>query len=237
VSGSASKRVMVRAIGPSLAQAGVTDALEDPVLELHGPDGGFISSNDNWRDTDAAGISATGIPPSDDREAALIASVPPGNYTAIMSGKNGTTGIGLVEAYDLDGDTAASRLANISTRGVVQTGGKVVIGGFIIGSAQIGADMLVRGLGPSLAARGVANALDDPTLTLADNQGNVLMRDDNWQDDPAQASRINSSGIAPSDAREAAIAATLAPGAYTAILAGKNDSSGVGIVEIYNLSQ
>lgn len=237
VTGSAPKRIMLRAIGPSLAPAGVNDALVDPLLELRGADGSLIVGNDNWRDTDAAAISATGIPPGDDRESALIATVAPGNYTAIMSGKNGTTGVGLVEAYDLDGGGAASRLANISTRGVVQTAAKVVIGGFILGSAQAGADILVRGLGPSLEARGVAAPLADPTLSVADSQGNVLMRDDDWPDDSAQASRISATGIAPDDTRESAIAATLAPGAYTAILAGKNDSSGVGIVEIYNLSQ
>lgn len=237
VSGSSPKRILLRGIGASLAQAGVNDALVDPVLELHGPDDALISSNDNWQDSDAAAISATGIPPADGRESALIATVAPGNYTAIMSGKDGATGVGLVEAYDLDGSGAPSRLANISTRGVVQTGGKVVIGGFILGNGQTGADILVRGLGPSLVTRGVTSALDDPTLTLADSQGSLIMRDDNWQDDPAQAQRISGSGIPPGDAREAAIATSLPPGAYTTILAGKSDSTGVGIVEIYNLSQ
>ncbi|MFL6543043.1 MAG: hypothetical protein ACJ8I9_07745, partial [Chthoniobacterales bacterium] len=237
VTGNSPKRILIRAIGPSLVKAGVSDALSNPVLELRGVGGAPIASNDDWMAGDAAAISATGIAPSDNRESALVVTLTPGSYTAIVSGRDGATGVGLVEVYDLDEFAASSRLANISTRGLVQTGGKVLIGGFILGDAESGADILVRGLGPSLAARGVTNPLVDPTLTIVDAHGNVLTSDDNWQDDAAQASRISSTGIPPSDVREAAIETTLPPGSYTAILAGKNNSSGVGIVEIYNLSQ
>ncbi|MFL6583249.1 MAG: hypothetical protein ACJ8KU_01885 [Chthoniobacterales bacterium] len=236
VSGSSAKRVLVRAIGPSLAQAGVSGALLDPVLELHAADGSLIGANDNWRDPDAAAIAASGIPPNDDRESAIIATVAPGNYTAVVSGKSGSTGIGLVEAYDLDASSSPSNLANISTRGVVQTGGKVVIGGFILGDASESAQILIRGLGPSLAQQGVVTAVSDTTLELRDSQGTLLVANDDWKDDLAQADAIRATGIPPQNDREAAVVKTLSPGAYTAILAGKNGATGVGIVEIYNLS-
>lgn len=237
VTGDSAKRVIVRAIGPTLTASGVSATLDDPVLELHGADGALISRNDNWRDTDATAIQSTGIAPTDDRESAILATVTPGAYTAIVSGKNATSGVGLVEVYDLDGDNTTSQLANISTRGRVQSGGNVVIGGFIIGGAENPADMLLRGLGPSLASQNVSGVLPDPTLSLRDPQQNATTDNDNWQDDAVQAARISATGIAPSDAREAAIAATVKPGAYTVILAGKPGDEGVGIVEVYQLAK
>lgn len=211
-------------------------ALEDPVLELHGSDGKLIAENDNWRDTQEAEIKATGVPPAYDAEAAIVVTLLPGNYTAIVGGKSGTTGIASVEVYDLDSPSSPSRLVNISTRGRVETGEKVIIGGFILGADEGGAEILIRGIGPSLAQYGVPSPLEDPTLQLRDAQGGLILANDNWKDDSRQAARISSSGIAPSDDRESAIAVTLAPGLYTTILAGKNDGVGVGIVEVYNRS-
>jgi hypothetical protein len=236
VTGKTAKRVIIRAIGPSLAQAGISSALADPVLELHRSDRTVVARNDNWRETQEADIKATGVAPTADAEAALIATLVPGNYTAVVGGKDGGTGVGLVELYDLDGNASSSRLANISTRGLVQTGENVIIGGFILGSDQGAAEILVRGLGPSLAQLGVTDALADPTLQLRNSHGTVVATNDDWKHDPTQAARITATTIPPTNEREAAIVTTLAPGAYTAVLAGKNGGVGVGIVEVYNLS-
>ena len=232
ITGTEPKKVIVRAIGPSLGPLGVAGALADPTLELHEPDGTVIM-NDNWRDTQENEIIATTIPPSDDLESAIVATLAPGAYTAIVSGKNLGTGIGLVEAYDLD-QTAASQLGNISTRGVVETGNNVMIGGFIVGGGGGGVTtVIVRAIGPSLGPLGVAGALADPTLELHDSDGMTLAFNDNWKD--TQETEINATTIPPSDDLESAIVATLAPGAYTAIVSGKNDGTGVALVEAYNL--
>jgi hypothetical protein len=227
------KRVIVRAIGPSLTGFGVPDALADPVLELHGP-GGFVTIiNDNWRDTQEAEIIATGLAPANDLESAIVVTLDPGAYTAIVRGKNNTSGVGLIEVYDLN-PSGASKLANISTRAFVSTGDNIVIAGFILGSHN-GADrIVVRGIGPSLTAAGVPNALADPTLELRDGNGALLIANNNWQDDPAQAAIITAAGLAPSNSLESAIAATLPPGAYTALLAGLNNGTGIGLVEVYD---
>ena len=236
IRGSGSKKVIIRAIGPTLAQEGVQGVLEDPVLELRGPDGSLLFTNDNWRQDQEQEVKDSGIPPRDDRESAIVATLEPNNYTAIISGKNGSTGVGLIEIYDLDSD-GASRLANLSTRGAVGTSDSVIIAGFILGNNEGNADLIVRGIGPSLAARGVANTLQDPTLELRDRDGAVVFSNDNWQDNEAQAATISSRGLAPTDERESGIAASLAPAAYTAILAGRNGSTGVGSVEIYVTEQ
>lgn len=233
ITGTESKKVILRAIGPSLTSAGVTGALADPVLELHKPDGTVIT-NDNWKDTQEAAIQATGVAPTNAKESALIATLAPGSYTAIVSGKNGSTGIGLVEAYDLD-QTASSQLANISTRGYVDTGDNVMIGGFIIGGDTSGTNssVLVRGIGPSLTQAGITNALQDPTLELHDGNGTLLKTNDNWKE--SQEAAIQATGVAPTDDKESALIDTLAPGNYTAIVRGKNNGVGVGLVEVYNL--
>jgi phospholipase/lecithinase/hemolysin len=232
VSGSESKTVLVRGIGPSLAEHGIalSETLANPTLELY-QGGTLILSNDNWKDTQEAEIAATGIAPANELESALIATLVPGSYTVILRGQENGTGIGLVEAYDLD-SAARSSLANISTRGFVQSGDNVLIAGFIIGSG--GSDtILVRALGPSLAAAGVINPLPDPTLDLYDANGSVIRSDDNWRD--SQESLITSTALAPNDDAEAAIIRALAPGNYTAIVRGKNGSTGVALVEVYNL--
>ena len=230
ITGSANKRVILRAIGPSLQQFNVPNPLADPVLELHGPTGALIMSNDNWRDTQEVEIIQSQLAPTNDLESALIATLPPGNYTGILQGKNGASGAGLVEVYDLD-SAAASTLANISTRSFVQTGDNRLIGGFILENNGGGAYVIIRAIGPSLTQ--VANPLADPTLELRDGNGGLLRSDDNWQDDPNQAAQITAAGLAPSNPLESAIAANLLPGHYTAIVAGKNGGTGIGLVEIY----
>jgi len=167
ITGNDAKKVILRAIGPSLTQFGVVDALADPVLEVHGSDGSVIASNDNWREAQESEINATGLAPQDDLEPAIIATLDPDAYTAIVSGKDETSGVGLVEGYDL-GQAADSQLANISTRGFVETGSNVMIGGFILGNGSGTTNILVRAIGPSLSLAGVSAALADPTLELHD---------------------------------------------------------------------
>ena len=192
--GSAPKHVLLRAIGPSLAP-GVPDALADTVLELHGP-GAFVTiTNDNWRDDPAqeAAIIATGIPPTNDLESAIDTTLNPGAYTAIVRGKNNTSGVGLVEVYDLS-QAVPAKLANISTRAFVNTGDDIVIAGFILGNHNGGDRVAVRGLGPSLTGLGVPNALANPTLELRNSNGALLVANDDWQDDPASAARTDRCG-------------------------------------------
>ena len=235
VTGSAPKHVLIRAIGPSLADFGIPNVLADPVLELHGP-GTFVTIiNDNWRDdpVQEALILATGIPPANDLESAIEARLAPGNYTAVVKGNNDATGVGLVEVYDLD-SAAASKLANISTRAFVSTGDNVVIAGFMLGSSGGDDRVVVRGIGPSLTAAGVPNALADPTLELRDSNGALLVANNDWQDDPAQAAELTAAGLAPTSNLESGIAATLPPGLYTALLAGLNNGAGIGLVEVYD---
>ena len=235
ITGSAPKHVLLRAIGPSLAQF-VPNALADPVLELHGP-GPFVTIiNDNWMDDpiQRARIEADGIPPTNDLESAIDATLVPGNYTAVVRGRNNTSGVALVEVYDLS-PAVPEKLANISTRAFVDTGDNIVIAGFILGG-QNGADrIIVRGIGPSLAVVGVINALADPRLELRDSNGALLIADNNWQDNPAQAAQLIAAGLAPTDNLESGIVATLPPGLYTALLAGVNNGTGVGLVEVYDL--
>ncbi len=167
ITGNDPKKVILRAIGPSLAGFGIANPLADPVLELHASDGSLITMNDNWKDTQQAEIEASGFQPQNDLESAIISTLDPGSYTAVVSGKDGGTGVGLVEGYDLD-QAADSQFGNISTRGFVETGTNVMIGGFILGGESGNANVVVRALGPSLTAFGVTGALADPTLELRD---------------------------------------------------------------------
>jgi hypothetical protein len=235
VTGTAPKHVLLRAIGPSLTQFGVPNALADPVLELHGP-GAFVTiTNDNWRDDSVqeAQIQATGIAPTNDLESAIDATLNPGAYTAIVRGNRNTSGVGLVEVYDLS-QAVPAKLANISTRAFVSTGENIVIGGFLLGGNNGDDRIVVRGIGPSLAVLGVSNALADPTLELHDGDGALLIANNDWQDDPAQAAELTAAGLAPTNNLESGIAATLPPGLYTALLAGLNDGTGIGLVEVYD---
>ncbi|HVF70348.1 MAG TPA: PQQ-dependent sugar dehydrogenase [Chthoniobacterales bacterium] len=236
-SGTAAKKVIVRGLGPSLSGAGVTGALADPVLELRAADGSLIASNDNWRQNSAPNqleITNNQLAPTNDLESAIVATLQPGSYTAVIRGQNNGTGVGLVEVYDVD-QTTQSRLANISGRAFVQTGSNVLIGGFIVGNNIGAAKIVARGIGPSLVSSGITNPLLDPTLELRDNNGALVIGNDNWQDDSNQAAQIRAAGLPPANALEAAVATSLLPGSYTAIVAGKNATTGVGVVEIYNV--
>jgi sugar lactone lactonase YvrE len=237
VTGTGGKQVIIRGLGPSLTAAGVQGALQDPILELHYPGGVTVSTNDNWKDSQAASaIQASGLAPKDDREAAFSYNLPPGTYTIVMKGKNNGTGIGLIEIYDVDGSPAC-QLANISTRGHVGTGEDVLIGGFILGGN--GARVLVRALGPSLTKAGIAGALSDPQLSLRDGNGVEIASNEFWgityTIDDTNPDQISATGIPPSDLHEAAIVATLPAGNYTAIVRGSDGVTGTGLVEVYNL--
>jgi plastocyanin len=224
------KRVIVRAIGPSLSSS-FSGTLADPVLELRDSSGGLIRSNDNWRSDQEAEIIATGIPPTNDLESAIVATLPANNsaYTAIVRGVTNGTGIGVVEAYDLD-QTVDSKLANISTRGLVQTGNNVLIGGLIVlGPNPL--QVIVRAIGPSLP---VAGALGNPTMELRDGNGALIASNDDWRSD--QEAEIIATGIPPSNDLESAIVRDLTPGNYTAIVRGVNNTMGIGIVEAYSLN-
>lgn len=229
ITGNGPKRVLARGLGPSLGALGVPGTLADTTLELHGTE---TITNDNWRDTQEAEIIATGIPPGDNFESAIVASLDPGTYTAILAGKDETTGVGLVEVYDLD-QSAGSKLANISTRGFVDIDDNVMIGGLIAGPDLGVTSVLLRGIGPSLVSVGIQDALLDPTLELHDGSGATVAMNDNWRD--TQQAEIEATGIAPTDDHESAILQTLAPGNYTAIVRGKSNTTGVGLVEAYNL--
>jgi hypothetical protein len=222
------KEVILRAIGPSLP--GVTNPLVDPVLSLYQPDGTVVI-NDNWKDSQLAEIEATGLAPKEDREAAIVATLNPGAYTAIVSGKDGGMGVGLFEVYDLD-VAAGSKLANISTRGLVDTGEDVLIGGIIANDYLT--YIVVRAIGPSLADASIPNPLMDPMLELYNANGVLTGSNDDWQD-TALADQIQAFGLAPIDERESAIFTSLFTEPITAIVRGKDGSPGVGLVEVYNV--
>jgi hypothetical protein len=235
INGSDPATVVLRAIGPSLAVSGITGVLADPTLELHDSTGAVIASNDNWMDDQKDEIEATGLAPTDDLESAIVMTLDPGAYTVIVRGLADTTGVGVVEAYNLSSDTADSELANISTRGFVDTGENVMIGGFILGGGGGGfTQVIVRGIGPSLVDFGVADPLADPFLELHNADGDVIASNDNWMDDPNMQT-VTDRGLAPTDANESAIYDVLAPGAYTAILSGVGDTTGIGLVESYDV--
>jgi hypothetical protein len=214
--------------GPS---TGVPGRMLDPTLELHAGNGALMTSNDNWKDApNRAQIEATGLQPPDDRESAILQTLVPGVYTGVLVGKNNSTGIALVEVYDLDANN--SILGNISSRGFVDTGNNVMIGGFIAGNNSGNMKVLVRGIGPSLQGK-VPNPLADPILELHDSNGNTLETNDNWKDSPNRA-QIEATGLAPSNDLESAIIRTVSPAGYTAILRGKT-GNGIAVVEIYNV--
>ena len=233
ITGSVPKHVLVRAIGPSLTGFGVPNVLADPVLDLYGPSAFVTITNDNWRDTQEAAIQATGIPPSNNLESAIDASLAPGAYTAIVRGNGNTSGVALVEVYDLN-QGVDSKLANLSTRAFVSTGDNIVIAGFMLGSNSGDDRIVVRGIGPSLTAAGVPDSLADPVLELRDTNGTLLVANDDWQDNQNQAAEMTAAGLAPINNLESGIAATLSPGPYTALLSGKNNDTGVGVVEVYD---
>jgi hypothetical protein len=250
VQGTGPKRVIIRAIGPELTQYGITDALANPTLELHNQTGALIASNDDWRATILGGIITSnqvsdiqnsGHAPTAVSESAIIADLQPGNYTAVVRGVSNTAGVALVEVYDLS-PGASSSLGNISTRSFVQTGEHVMIGGFIVqgtGTKRV----IIRAIGPELTQYGITNALANPTLELHNAAGAVIASNDNWQTTiiggiitSNQVSDIQNSGHAPTAASESAVIADLQPGNYTAIVRGVNNTTGVGLVEVYDLN-
>lgn len=224
--GAQPKKVIVRGLGPLIP---VNANLADPTLELHDSFGGTVAGNDNWRDSQQDELKATTIPPENDYDSAIVWTLSPGAYTAVLAGKGATTGVGLVEVFDLD-LAADSRLVNIATRGRVGAGDDVLICGTIaVGSGTT--TVLFRALGPST---GVPGRLDDPTLELHDGQGATIATNDNWQD--TQAAAIQASTIPPNDPREAAILHSLSPGPYTAVARGKNGATGVAVIDAYQLN-
>jgi hypothetical protein len=238
IQGNQPKAVLLRGLGPSLTNFGVAaDAvLMDPVLELHGPGGSLITSNDNWVDSpQRSQIEGTSFQPTDDHEAVILATLPPGAYTGILKGVGQTAGVGLIEVYDRN-ELADSDLANISTRGFVENGSNVMIGGFTLGGSSDPTRIAVRALGPSLAGFGLSNVMADPTLELHNANGTIMVSNDDWESDPVSAAELLATGLAPADPKESGIFASLAPpGQFTAIVAGKNGGIGIAIVEIYNL--
>jgi hypothetical protein len=235
ITGTAPRHVLVRAIGTTLVQSGITNALPDPRLELHGQGAFATITNDNWRDDPAqeAAILATGLPPTSNLEAAIDATLNPGAYTAIVRSTNNNTGVGLVEVYDL-GQAVASKLGNISTRAFVDTGNNIVIAGFILGNHSDADRIVVRGLGPSLSGSGVSNVLANPKLELRDSNGALLASNNDWQDNSAQAAELTAAGLGLPNLLESGIAIMLPAGHYTALLSGVNDGTGVGLVEVYD---
>jgi N-acetylneuraminic acid mutarotase len=250
VQGTGPKRVIIRAIGPELTQYGIADALGNPRLELHNGTGALIASNDDWQTTIIGGIITSnqvsdiqnsGRAPTAASESAIIADLQPGNYTAIVRGINNTTGVALVEVYDLS-PGASSSLGNISTRSFVQTGEHVMIGGFIVqgtGPKRV----IIRAIGPELTQYGITNALPNPTLELHNGTGALIASNDDWQTTilggiitSSQVSDIQNSGRAPTAASESAIVADLQPGNYTAIVRGVSNTTGVALVEVYDLN-
>ena len=231
INGTDPKRVIIRGIGPSLSSF-FSGTLANPTLELF-QGTNLLQSNNDWKDTQRTEIEATGLQPGNDFESAIVRTLPPGAYTAVLRGLGDTTGIAVVEAYDLN-QAANSRLANIATRGFVEAGDNVMIGGLIIGPAGGGcATLVVRALGPSLTAFGIAGALQDPTLDLVNADGMIIRSNNGWRD--SQATEIMATGLQPSDDREAALIEMPAPGSYTAIVRGVGNSTGVGLVEVYHL--
>ena len=235
ISGNSNKAVALRGIGPSLSAFNLTDLLPNPVLELHGHDNSLITMNDDWKDTQRSLIEGTIYQPSDDRESVILITLAPADYTAILSGKNNTTGVGLIEVYD-NNSAADSQLANISTRGLVQGGSNVMIGGFILGGGgQTTTRVAIRGIGPSLSQFGLTNLLADPTLELHNANGTTLIANDDWTDDLVSAAQLTANGLALKNSKESGIFTSLPAGQFTAILAGKDGGTGIGLVEIYNL--
>lgn len=228
VSGSDSKQIIIRGLGPTLTRFGVPDALQDPVLELHDTTS-LMTSNDDWQSGENANQIPINYRPADSRESAVMTTLQPGSCTAVMHGKNSTTGIGLLEVY-----STPSGLTNVSTRGFVGTGDNVLIGGFISGGGNGSIQVVIRALGPTLTQFGVSGALADPTLSLIDGNGNVVAFNDNWK--ATQQSTIQATGFAPPNDLESAILATLPNGNYTAIVSGKNGATGVGLLEVYKVA-
>lgn len=237
VTGSEAKKVIVRGIGPSLASSNIAGVLQDPVLELYDASGQSLATNDNWQTDQAEQIRETGVAPNHEREAALVRTLPAGSYTVALRGAGATSGVGLVEVYDISANRDV-RVVNISTRGFIAGGDKVLIGGFITGAGGARTDVVVRALGPSLSKAGIAEALPDPNLELRDRNGTLLRFNDDWTTlPPADSAGFREAGLAPNDRRESAVIINVNPGNYTAIVRGQPGVTGVALVEVYELGR
>src|SRR5213082_1159589 len=230
ISGNQPKKVIVRALGPTLGTLGVSGALADPTIAIVNSSNVVVASNDNWKNTQEAQIAASGFAPPNDLESAIIATLAPGSYSAVVSGKNGGTGIGLVDEYELD--AATSIFQNLSTRGFVGTGDNVLIGGLIIGNGEQPL-IVVRAIGPTLGSFGITQPLQDPTLEVRDANGGLISFENDWQDNTPTA--VKAVLLQPQDSREAAVVLSLPAGNYTAIVRGKNGTTGVALVEAYRI--
>jgi hypothetical protein len=233
------KKIIVRAIGPSLLPFGIADALGNPILEIRDGSNTLVATNDDWGTTQVGGIitgdqsaeiSGSGLAPGNNLESAIIANLAPGSYTAVVRGVGNTVGTGVVDAFDMSAASPA-RLANIATRGLVQPGDKLMIAGFIIQNGDVRA--VVRAIGPSLGAFGIGNALPDTALQLRDQNGIIVRENDDWQSDQKQ--ELESTGLQPSDLLEAAVVTTIPPGQYTVQVRGKPETTGIGVVQVYFL--
>jgi hypothetical protein len=233
ISGSSSKQVLIRGLGASLSNFGIVNPLQDPTLDLHDSTGNTIATNDDWQTATNANQIPVAFQPADSHEPAILATLQPGTFTAILRGKNGGSGVGLIEMYDLS-TAAASKLTNVSTRGFVGTGENVMIGGFILSGGSGERQILIRALGPTLAQApfNITGSLTDPTLMLVDGNGTVIASNDDWKS--SQQNEIQATGLAPPNEREAAILTTLPTGNFTAIVSGKNGEMGVALVDIFH---
>ncbi|MBA3608025.1 MAG: alpha/beta hydrolase fold domain-containing protein [Chthoniobacterales bacterium] len=230
ITGVAPKSVVLRALAPSLAQAGVRGVLADPIMELHDSTGAVIAKNDNWSAL-PADVVAAGLTPANPAESVIVATLPAGSYTAVVSGAGTSSGVALVELYDLDPES--STLSNISTRAEVASDDDPIIGGFILGGTKV-SSVIVRAIGPSLVSKGVKGALPDPTLELRNSEGDVLFENDDWR--TSQEQEVRATSIPPGNDHESAIVAALKPGSYTAIVRdAKSGGSGIALVEAYAL--
>jgi hypothetical protein len=236
------KKILVRAIGPSLIPFGIADALTNPTLAIVDTSNNTqIASNDNWKTTQIGGIitgdqvaeiNASNLPPSNDAESAIIANLAPGSYTAVVRGVGGAVGTAVVDAYDLSAGSAA-QVKNVATRGLIQPGDKLMIAGFIVQNGSV--KVVVTALGPSLVPFGIANALPDTTLELRDGNGVIVKANDDWQSDPAQKAELQATGLQPSNNLEAAVVVTIPPGQYSAQVRGKPEATGTGVVQVFFL--
>jgi hypothetical protein len=231
IGGTASKNVILRALGPSLSNQGISNPLADPTLELHDSTGALVASNDNWKDTQQFAIESTGIPPTNELESAIVTTLAPGAYTVLVNGNSGGVGTALVEVFDLS-PNVDSTLSNLSTRGFVD-GANPLIGGFIASVGTGNTSTVARAIGPDLANRGVAAPLGDPMLEVRDVDGNLIDSNDDYV--PGSDSVIDVEGLAPANSLESAIRLSLAPGNYTILVLAKASDSGTALVELYDL--
>jgi hypothetical protein len=233
ISGSSPTQVLIKGLGASLSNFGIVNPLQDPALDLHDSTGNAIATNDNWQAATNADQIPVEFQPADSHEPAILATLPPGSFTAVLRGKNGGNGVGLIEMNDLN-TGAGSKLTNISTRGFVGTGENVMIGGFILNGGSGERQILVRALGPTLAQApfNINGNLTDPTLMLVDANGTVVASNDDWKS--SQQNEIQATGLAPPNDREAAILITLPTGNFTAIVSGKNGETGIALVDVFH---